>query len=387
MPRTDKSSKRTAPRSGNDESPLLKFTNTKLQSFVYKDLPVNEAMLRRQMILADMSFIDHVVHFLNVLFQLQRAASLTHDERMRDQFSDVPPLLLACSVQINKLIQACVFKNDKVALKLISVQGSFLAMISQKIQGWEPPIEAILLQTCKEDAHRSNLYGCIGSMESQNEAIVGLNMHSSTEPRSGAGEEEEEEGDGADQQPKADDSFSIEPILVDAISASDIRQVVEQMHELHLKRDPSALKILGLLTLLCSSGRAKKYFQNLLINAIAIQDHEEYSLTGDFIQQLRPSSLQTNCMLFFTQFANKRWEVKFNSDFSFPSQQGKNQEQLRLKLEREGTSLKKLFAYYNVDSNAELDVKESFELLEDLGLGGPFLYKEVKFQFLLFTNL
>jgi hypothetical protein len=275
-------------------------------------------------------------------------------------------------VQINKLIRACVYKNEKVALKLISVQGSFLAMISQKIQGWEPPIEAILLQTCKEDSSSSTAYGCVGSMNSQNDSLLGSSMNN---PDSALSQEGDEDGELFEAAPT--NSFSIEPILTDAISASDIRQVVEQMHELHLKRDPSALKIIGLLTLLCSSGRAKKYFQNLLINALAIQDLEDYSLTGDFVQQIRPSSLQTNCMLFFTQYENRRWEVKFNSAFSFPAQQSKNQEQLRHKLQREGDSLKKLFAYYNTDDNAVLDVMESFELLEDLGLGGPFLYKEV----------
>ena len=248
-------------------------------------------------------------------------------------------------------------------------------MISQKIQGWEPPIDAILLQTCKEDVTSGSAYGCVGSINSQNESLVGSSMYESGAVTHGA-DEEEEGGGGGENLEESNDAFNIEPILMDAISASDIRQVVEQMHELHLKRDPSALKIIGLLTLLCSSGRAKKYFQNLLINALAIQDHEDYSLTGDFVQSIRPCSLQTNCMLFFTQF-NHRWEVKFNSPFSFPSQQSKNQEQLRYKLEREGNSLKKLFAYYNSDDNAVLDVMESFELLEDLGLGGPFLYKEV----------
>jgi hypothetical protein len=356
-----------------EETSLQKYATAKLNEFVFKDLAVNEVLLRRQIILSDMMFVDQIVHFLNVLFQLQRAASLTHDARMQEQFPEVPPLLLACSVQINKLIRACVYKNEKVALKLISVQGSFLAMISQKIQGWEPPIEAILLQTCKEDTSSSTAYGCVGSMNSQNDSLLGSSMNN---PDAALSQEGDEDGELFEAPPT--NTFSIEPILTDAISASDIRQVVEQMHELHLKRDPSALKIIGLLTLLCSSGRAKKYFQNLLINALAIQDLEDYSLTGDFVQQIRPSSLQTNCMLFFTQYENRRWEVKFNSAFSFPAQQSKNQEQLRHKLEREGDSLKKLFAYYNTDDNAVLDVMESFELLEDLGLGGPFLYKEVR---------
>lgn len=362
-----------------DETSLQSYAASKLDELIFKDLPVNEVLLRRQMILMDMLLVDQLVHFLNVLFQLQRAASLTHDERMREQFNEVPPLLLACSVQINKLIRACVFKNDKVALKLISVQGSFLAMISQKIQGWEPPIEAILLQTCKEEGTEDVMYGCVGSINSQNDSLLDSSMSILSNAKfqeADAAEEEEDTGVAPTAGPQ--ESFNIEPILMDAISANDIRQVVEQMHELHLKRDPSALKILGLLTLLCSSGRAKKYFQNLLINAIAIQDHEDYSLTGDFVQRIRPSSLQMNCMLFFTQFADDHWQVKFNSPFSFPSLPSKNQEQLRHKLEKEGDSLKKLFAYYNTDDNAVLDVMESFELLEDLGLGGPFLYKEVR---------
>ena len=193
-------------------------------------------------------------------------------------------------------------------------------------------------------------------------------------------QKEEDENDTLTPLGSKADAFNIEPILMDAISASDVRQVVEQMHDLHLKRDPSALKILGMLTLLCSSGMAKKYFQNLLVNAIAVQDHEDFSLSGDFVQSQRPSSLQTNCVLFFTQFANKHWEVKFNNPFSFPSLQSKNQEHQRAKLAREGSSLNKLFAHYNTDDNSVLDIGECFELLEDLGLGGPFLYKEVRYQ-------
>jgi hypothetical protein len=359
-----------------EDTPLQQYAGSKLDEFVFKDLPVNEVLLRRQIILSDMMFIDQVVHFLNVLFQLQRAASLTHDEDMRNQIREVPPMLLACSVQINKLIRACVFKNDKVALKLISVQGSFLAMISQKIQGWEPPIDAILLQTCKEDGSESAMYGCVGSINSQNDSLLDSSM-SILSSAKGQDVDGDDDDVVAEKETAGPASFNIEPILMDAISANDVRQVVEQMHELHLKRDPSALKILGLLTLLCSSGRAKKYFQNLLINALAIQDHDDYSLSGDFVHCVRDGSLQTNCMLFFTQFANDQWQVKFSNPFSFPSQQGKNQEQLRHKLDKEGSSLQKLFAYYNTDDNAVLDVMESFELLEDLGLGGPFLYKEV----------
>lgn len=375
----------TPPDRDLPETPLLKYASSKLDEFMFKDLPVNEVLLRRQIILSDSMIVDQIVHFLNILFQLQRAVTLTHDERMQEQFPEVPPFLLACSSQINNVIRACVYKNEKIALKLISVQGSFLAMISQKIQGWDPPIEAILRQTCKDD-DRETSYGCIDSMNSQNDSLAGSSMNKAVGgdvreaagSTGGGGGGEEDNGDGGEAfNALAQEMFSIEPILMDAISASDVRQVVEQMHELHLQQDPSALKIISLLTLLCSSGRAKKYFQNLLINAIAIQDHEEYSLSGDFVQQLRPSSLQTNCMLFFTQFDRDQWQVKFNSPFSFPSQQSKNQEYLRDKLDREGNSLKKLFAHYNTDDNAVLDVQECFELLEDLGLGGPFLYKEV----------
>ena len=366
------------------ETPLMKYANEKLDDFVYKDLPINEVLLRRQSILSDSTLLDQIVHFLNILFQLQRAVTLTHDPRMKEQYSCLPQFLLACSVQINKLISACVFKNEKVALKLISVQGSFLAMISQKIQGWDPPIEAILHQTCK-NVTKQIPSGSIGPLNSQNESLLDSTMRKDIGDDAADRENDDDEGELTTTLGSTADAFNIEPILMDAISASDVRQVVEQMHDLHLKKDPSALKILGMLTLLCSSGMAKKYFQNLLINAIAMQDREDFSLSGDFVQSQRPTSLQTNCVLFFTQFANNHWEVKFNSPFSFPSLQSKNQEHQRAKLAREGSSLNKLFAHYNTDDNSVLDISECFELLEDLGLGGPFLYKEVHIPALVTT--
>jgi len=375
-----------APLPEIQETPLLKYANEKLDDFVYKDLPINEVLLRRQSILSDSTLLDQIVHFLNILFQLQRAVTLTHDPRMKEQYSCLPQFLLACSVQINKLISACVFKNEKVALKLISVQGSFLAMISQKIQGWDPPIEAILHQTCK-NVTKQIPYGSIGPLNSQNDSLLGSTMHKDDGDDALEHQKDEDENDTLTPLGSKADAFNIEPILMDAISASDVRQVVEQMHDLHLKRDPSALKILGMLTLLCSSGMAKKYFQNLLVNAIAVQDHEDFSLSGDFVQSQRPTSLQTNCVLFFTQFANKHWEVKFNNPFSFPSLQSKNQEHQRAKLAREGSSLNKLFAHYNTDDNSVLDIGECFELLEDLGLGGPFLYKEVRYHLFRFFNV
>jgi hypothetical protein len=138
------------------------------------------------------------------------------------------------------------------------------------------------------------------------------------------------------------------------------------------------MKIMSLLTLLCASGSAKKYLQNLLVDAIQQDDQVP---EGDFIQEKRPASLQTRCMLFHTQYEGQTWQVRFADAFAFSQQQqGKQQvcDELRLKLHAEGKSLMGAFDRYDGDCNKVLDLYEAFSLLEDLGIGGPFLLKEVR---------
>ncbi|KAJ1425297.1 hypothetical protein B484DRAFT_91689 [Ochromonadaceae sp. CCMP2298] len=358
------------------DSALLTYATKHLQAFLQRDLPATEVLLRRQGILCDCHLVDLLTHFLDVLFLLQRAVMNTNDADMQEQYPAVPPALLQCSAHINNLLRAAVYRNEKVALKLISVQGSFMGMVSQKIMGWDPPLDLILMQTCRDSADLQGHSG-VGPLDSQNQALVA----SSLQIAEGEAEEGEDQLDAARERERRE-RLGIEPILKAAISASDIRQVVEQMHLLHLRHDPTAIKIMSLLTLLCASGSAKKYLQKLLVDAIQ-QDDE--ALEGDFIQEKRSASLQTRCMLFHTQYEGQTWQVRFADAFAFSQQQGKKQheqqvcdEELRLKLQAEGASLMSAFDRYDGDCNAVLDLCEAFCLLEDLGIGGPFLLKEVR---------
>jgi hypothetical protein len=203
------------------DSALLTYATKHLQAFLQRDLPATEVLLRRQGILCDCQLVDLLTHFLDVLFLLQRAVRLTEDADMQEQYPAVPSILLQCSAHINNLLRAAVYRNEKVALKLISVQGSFMAQIQQKIQGWEPPLDLILIQTCKDSAEG---HSGVGPLDSQNQSLVASSMLAAEEDLEGG-----EDQLHAARKRERRERLGIEPILKAAITASDVRQVVDQM--------------------------------------------------------------------------------------------------------------------------------------------------------------
>ena len=153
-----------------------------VSKFIKEGLPTNQSIMRRQNILCEMRIIDYLIHFLNILFKLSRSIylRLRQDKTELDNYSGI---IKDCRKQIHNLFRAVVYKNEKIALRFISIKGSFLSLVSQKISGWNPPIDTILLLICKESHNVKEI--------------------------------------------KSDDEESL--ILKGAISPNDIRQIVEQV--------------------------------------------------------------------------------------------------------------------------------------------------------------
>eukprot|EP00981_Chlorochromonas_danica_P008724 scaffold2297_cov153-Ochromonas_danica.AAC.7 len=301
-----------------------------MSQFYNRNIPLNAKMIRRQNILFELMLMEQLAQFLNVFFILHRALHLTQDSDMRNAYGQLPSFLENACTAILKLFHACVYKNEKNALKVISIQGMFISLVSQRISGWDAPIESIM-EVCRE--------------------------YYSNDTTSPPGQ------------------LSVDEVLIRSIHSSDIRQILEQMSWMHMNNHESAENILKLLTLLCNSGKASDHFQNILANLLINCEPSSLELSSSEVVIER----RCTSMLFITSFLHEKWHVKFKSQFSMPSQEERSLAIIRKELMREADNLKMLFNVYNCDESNDdvLDLEECFCLLEDLGFGGPFVYEEM----------
>ena len=295
---------------------------------------VSSKMNLRQNLLNETSLLVMLLHFVDVVYKSARFDKETPSSRNIDRVGSLPPIIGECCKGIFYLLKAAVLHNKKLALKVISINGLFLSLVSQLIIGWKPPIETIVTLVCDGD-----------SKKQKEEQLI----------------------------------------LQHAISSQEIRQILEQMHFLHLHDNKSANNILDLLIMLCTAGAAQ-HFKKTIIDSIFSADRRrlvENSLSCPSPE--RTDSLGESdgfndfSMLFHTRFSNGKWNFRFKSPFSFDSEE-KDDNSAQLKLKYEAHCLKSLFDKYNLnreDGDTYLDFEESMCLLEDLGLGGKLLYDEL----------
>jgi hypothetical protein len=322
--------------SSSDETALDHYVEFMVDDIV-KTAATSPVIVRRQAILFDIKLMEQLMHFLNVFFILQRAISYSQSTDVLADYAGLPLLVQQCCHAVHLFLRATVHCNERNALKLLSIRGTLLSLISQKILGWNPPLESIVRIAFE-------------SADATSEADSGPN------------------------------GFKLEDVLTNSITSSDIRQILEQMSEMNSIGDPNASNLLSLLTLLCEAGKAKRYFQNILIRYLVSCEPEvlQFSPESSF-GDTEPFSRKHECLLFKTEHRDSDWVVQFQSNFVLPAQEARNEEFYRKELLIEGESLRLLFFHYNnaaVDNDI-LDLEECFLLLEDLGFGGPFLYEEI----------
>jgi hypothetical protein len=208
-------------------------------------------------------------------------------------FDNLPEVVSECCKHIHILIQAAVYRNKQLALKIISINGLFLSLVAQLIVGWKPPIDNILLLSCSDDRK---------------------------------------------YQRKDQHVFEVKDILIKAISPEDIKEILEQMHFLHCQDDSTAQNIMDLLILLCTSGNARNHFQNTMINTIFKADLRHLIDCGsnnpaEIRLALNDEDAPNDfCMLFHTCCQDGKWKVRFKSPYAFESSEEKDMESTNRKL-------------------------------------------------------
>lgn len=316
------------------------FADSKVHGFIEADSSTTATIIRRQSLLFELKLMEQLMQFLNICFLMERSFSSLNTAETND-YPYLDPMLKQCCEAIQVFFHACVHHNEKNALKMISMYGSFLFLISQQIMGWHTPIDLVLKLACQ------------GAENSQKDDKSCLTRDIDVE------------------------ISELENVLINAISPSDLRQILEQMYQMHANNHPSALHLLSMLDLLCkSSGKAKKFFQAALIRLLLPQS--ETMLHADRKSELFGS------VLFQLQYEDFKWMVVFRSSDTVPttsmsSLMASATLQMSLKAEAEG-----IYRLYNTyDSSVSgtgddnLALQECYKLLEDLGFGGPCLYQEI----------
>lgn len=302
--------------------------------------------MKRQNLLNDSNLLVVLLHFIDVVYK----SSCSKKKRVGSMTTTTfPPIVGRCLRAAYILLEVAIHNNPRLALKVLSLNGVFLSMVSQLIFGWKPPIERILIHTCGSvlDAQELEVVRC-------------------------------------------------------AIPPQDVHLIVEHMHYLNVHGFfEVAEKILDLVILLGSpclatSTTASNTVRNTVLRSIFSADQlrlvEESScgITQERLAHLNERDGVNNfCLLFQSYFRDGKWNFRFNSQFAFGSS---DVTQLPRFKEEEETALQSVFDYYLIERHGSaaaggsgvvgdpcLDDHESLSLLESLGLSGKLLYEELTF--------
>lgn len=324
-------------------SPFDRHTASRVHGFIEQESTTNATIIRRQFLLFEMRLMEQLLQFLNVCFLLERTITSLEKEDSAD-YPYIDPMLKQVCEAIQIFFHACVYQNEKNALKMISIYGSFLFLISQQIQGWHTPVDMVLRLACQ------------GSDVTQ-----GVDEEKSCLTRAIDVETSE-----------------LENVLIHAISPSDLRQILEQMYQMHTNNHPSSTHLLSMLELLCkSSGKARKFFQAAMVRLLLPQNEDAAKSTNH-------DKLFGSVLFRLSYGEDLQWKVTFRSPEATPSTSMANimmSSSLQNSLKHEADGIFRLFSTYDssesgVEDN-NLALQECYKLLEDLGFGGPCLYQEI----------
>jgi hypothetical protein len=332
-----------SPPSSAKPSSFDRYTASKVHGIIEQETTTNATIIRRQFLLFEMRLMEQLLQFLNVCFLLERTLTSLDKEDSVD-YPYLDPMLKQVCETIQIFFHACVFQNEKNALKMISIYGSFLFLISQQIQGWHTPVDMVLRLACQgNDVHQN--------VEDERSCLTrAIDVETS----------------------------ELENVLINAISPSDLRQILEQMYQMHINNHPSSTHLLSMLELLCkSSGKAKKFFQAAMVRLLLPHNDEA-------IKSEKHDKLFGSVLFRLSYGTDYQWKVTFRSTDATPSTSMANimvSSSLQHSLKHEAEGIFRLFNIYDssesgVDDN-NLALQECYKLLEDLGFGGPCLYQEI----------
>ena len=273
----------------------------------------------RQNCITHSCLLDMLLNFNSIAYTLFHVAQRS----LGDPRFVIPIVVNNCCKLIHDLIHVCTLKNSGAALRVLSPKGNLQNLISQHRIMWNPPISAILSTAISS--------GDDNVIEEVEEHLLDLNEY-------------------------------------------DIRSFVSTMSQL---RDESreAGHILELMNTLAQHGTPKmiKRFQDIIVDeCFEVLEMPSFgnSIAGEAV----------NVSVFFAtryNMASSAWEVSlYDNDFRLRS--GKpTRDDFVSYFQVEYNALKEVFDIYDVNKNNYLDLSETFDLLEELGLAGYAFLEEL----------
>jgi hypothetical protein len=104
------------------------------------ELGVSSILRYRQGLLNDCKLIEQLLHFCNIILMLVKEESMitTNNNSLSEgeitelkKIYKIPNIVIECCLIIQDLIDASTFNNRRIAVKILSISGTLLSMISQ----------------------------------------------------------------------------------------------------------------------------------------------------------------------------------------------------------------------------------------------------------------
>jgi hypothetical protein len=273
----------------------------------------------RQNTISDSGILEMLMNLCNIVYTLNKVKQHNDNDKTR-----LPIVVNNICLLIHDTFHICVLKNSKAAARLIMCKGSLQTLVAQYCLLWQPPLAAIL-----------------------NAAIDG------------------------------GDSVSLEIVeqSLSELNAYDVRMLVRQMDALHKEGKP-ADHILDLMDTLSRYGTMKmiKRYQDFITDESFL-----FPTLPSYGNHIDEEDVKNISVYFSTKFnkSTDTWEVSL-LDAAYELKSGKpSREDFLSYFNSELESLQNLFATYDDNNNNMLDFEESFDLLEELGLGGYAMVEEL----------
>jgi hypothetical protein len=304
-----------------------------------------EVNVQRQNILLDSGLLFMLFHYTNLVFRMVKTEAREVGDfgvidRGSEQFKEkqaiysIPPVVIGCCVLCYDVINIAVVENSRNAIKVLMLRGSLMAMLSHEFLGWKPPVEQILI------AEQSTL--------------------------------EQHKGHGSANL------FELSKV----ISPDDIRNLVRQMYDQNRSKNPAAMNLLHLLTILCSPGRKpNKFVQNAIIQELFVS--AKTSVSSKAFDDERALINKGGEVVHSPLFSTRRrgltdaWEVSFQTKFKF-EKNVKLDSTAKQEIISEYSFLWQLFDSSRLDDYEVLGIVGSENFAEKLGLIGADLYWHAK---------
>lgn len=285
----------------------------------------------RQNLLANSSTIDLLMNLCNIVYTLYKIRDSMREIHLGDEDAEaknsayeIPVLVANTCILTHDLLFLTMLKNTDVAIRCISRTGALLSLFAHACIKWNPPV-AELLCTALESTDSEEVFLVEESLSSLTEFDVRLFVRQMDDLRK---------------------------------SGKDASHIVELMHTLSKYGTPSTLK----------------RFQDYIVGETfdPVQTPSFGNLLDDYGER-------NDSAFFCTRYNTdiNDWELCLSdTDFQLRTEKP-SPEVIRIYFEKEYEAMKRVFLTYDTDNNGYIDFYECFDFLEEIGIAGAALSKEL----------